>query len=174
MQKASFAHAEKMRRTEGSTFNYFTTAEGKLVAVNTKNPKPQNPKTPCGGITNLCLDLWLFKFRLALQSCLSGTCGFVHRLVHFFYLFGRSRRYCSCKSSKSDHLLGSPSSSTPSGQFRLWATRKFLDRRHSSCFCHRSFQKTFQSQLIFHLHTKRNQKKMIAAWDCSPIASSSI
>jgi len=38
MRALSDAHAEKMRRTEGSTFNYFTTADGKLVAVNTKNP----------------------------------------------------------------------------------------------------------------------------------------
>ena len=38
MQKASFAHAEKMRRTEGATFNYFN-QDGQLIAVNTKNPK---------------------------------------------------------------------------------------------------------------------------------------
>lgn len=38
-QAAQFAHTERMKREEGATFNYFTTPDGNLVAVNTKNPK---------------------------------------------------------------------------------------------------------------------------------------
>jgi hypothetical protein len=38
MRKLADEHAEKMKREEGATFNYFTTPDGKLVAVNTKNP----------------------------------------------------------------------------------------------------------------------------------------
>jgi len=38
MRKLADQHAEKMKRTEGATFNYFTKPDGTLVAINTKNP----------------------------------------------------------------------------------------------------------------------------------------